>query len=127
MPSRPPENLDDDDHADYTPLDPTLSLSVLIILPAPMGPSKDEAVVDTSDDWLDLPDMMVGTTRLVPYLNSESNIDEGNSTIVNEHDGEKALTLLKTKELGEKEAEQAMEILYDIKGEDDIFKNIFLK
>lgn len=42
----------------------------------------------------------------------------------NENDGEKALKLMKTKELGEKEAEQAMEILYDLKGEDDTLDQV---
>lgn len=41
-----------------------------------------------------------------------------------ENDGEKALRLIKAKGLDEKEAEQAMEILYDFKGEDDLLDQV---
>ncbi|ORX36883.1 hypothetical protein BD324DRAFT_681634 [Kockovaella imperatae] len=62
IPSQPPDDLDDE-CADYSRLDPTLSLSVLIILPA-----QQETHRKPSDEWLDLPEMMIGTTRLVPYV-----------------------------------------------------------
>jgi len=41
-----------------------------------------------------------------------------------EEDGEKVLKLVKLKTLTEKEAEQAMEILYDFKGEDDLLDQV---
>jgi hypothetical protein len=41
-----------------------------------------------------------------------------------EHDGEKALKAIKTHGLKQKEAEQAMDILFDFKGEDDVLDQV---
>jgi hypothetical protein len=41
-----------------------------------------------------------------------------------EHDGEKALRLVKGQTLSKEEAEQAMEILYEFKGEDDVLDHV---
>lgn len=41
-----------------------------------------------------------------------------------EADGDEALKIIRAKNLGEKEAEQAMEILYDFKGEDDLLDQV---
>lgn len=41
-----------------------------------------------------------------------------------DQNGDKALKLIKTNGLGAKEAEQAMEILYEIKGEDDLVDQV---
>ncbi|KAF2131671.1 CRO1 protein [Dothidotthia symphoricarpi CBS 119687] len=45
-------------------------------------------------------------------------------TSKDEHDGERALKTLRAQSLKQKEAEQAMEILFDFKGEDDVLDQV---
>ena len=65
--SRPPDQIESEDaEADYDLLEPKLSLSVLILNPTP---SRDYlARRRGSEDWPDLPEMVMGLMSMEPYI-----------------------------------------------------------
>ena len=75
--SRPPDRIESEE-ADYDLLEPKLSLSVLIFNPAPR---RDPLTIRRgSDDWPDLPEMVMGLIPLDPYIYPRGNPVEGDGS-----------------------------------------------